>query len=310
MDKIDYYAHKIKYTLQLYRIEYLQKYYSNSKEPRIIQNKLTKKLTSLRMFPRDRFRKEPGEFLKVQKTKEDTSQIQLINLDDSLILNSAIMPIESRQDVDGEYLSEEGQVQNEQPEERKGTQSPELNSSQVCECECHSSIEQEVGTKLQKQGKRRFFNFPGKLSKILIPSPIIEIESSLVTPKEPSDENLPMIPYKLPQKLLGSIENLLSDKSLKDDVRRHSYTEGVTPFFFDPKPLLSNNETDDNNSLQEQSNREKEVWKTVLNDVSLSAARISTGGTPVNAEEFANLTSDFVDSKIYEDVISLYNYTD
>lgn len=46
------------------------------------------------------------------------------------------------------------------------------------------------------------------------------------------------------------------------------------------------------------------VWKSVLNDISLSAARISTGLSSNGAKEFSRLSSDFVDAKFKSDVFA------
>ncbi|CAH6721777.1 hypothetical protein CLIB1444_07S02212 [[Candida] jaroonii] len=279
------------------------------------------------MFPRDRYRSKQGEFLRIHKEEDGIggNEIQLINLDDSSIILSSVSnpdaPPEPREGMTREEIELRYRIQSQPLEPQQTLESHEshepfeLNTSGGCQCECHG-VGQEIDAKLQKPGKKRFFNFSERLTRILVPSPIIEIESALVTPQDQTenDENLPVnSPYKLPQKLLGSIENLLSEKPLKNDFRRHSYAEGTFPSIVNPnKAVYSNNGSDlmIYGSLREQSIKQKEVWKTVLNDISLSAARLSTGGTPVNAEEFSNLTSDFVNSKIYEDVISMYNYTD
>lgn len=60
---------------------------------------------------------------------------------------------------------------------------------------------------------------------------------------------------------------------------------------------------------------EENVWKKVLNDVSLSAARLSTGSLPTSRHDFENLTSDFINTKSKDAFADCWdqakhNYTD
>lgn len=47
----------------------------------------------------------------------------------------------------------------------------------------------------------------------------------------------------------------------------------------------------------DDSDKKNGIWKTVLNDISLSAARVSTGDVPKSSHHFQNLSSDFIDAK-------------
>lgn len=86
MESIEYYAHKARYNYSYLKAEYLRKYYSDNKNPRIIPSKLTDKLISLRTFPVDKYLIKPGQFLSthphtVNSAPDDLDQSDLEELE-------------------------------------------------------------------------------------------------------------------------------------------------------------------------------------------------------------------------------------
>lgn len=160
---------------------------------------------------------------------------------------------------------------------------PEELQSEECSCACHSpiSFKQRVKLKLIRLRPERVKELPQEEDTELEPFPVLRQMPCLL----PSPPRI---------------------------------TTGATfqPVLSKPNQCLNNS----NCQCTKCCKSEENVWKKVLNDVSLSAARLSTGSLPTSRHDFENLTSDFIDAKSkdafadcwnqakhnYSDIILLY----
>lgn len=296
MDNVEYYLHKARYKFNYIKADYLQRYYSNSKNPRIIQSKITDRLLSLRTCPKDKFFVKPGEFLSVEPKPVFSGPGQAHLL--SLAANGS-----SASENDPKNLKK---IPGDNSGFEEYTPMPKVPNLVVsCSCECHDvkrltadfQNENQNAAKLVKAAKitdtpkSKWWSFVDtkkkRLSEIPLiptPSPAIEIHSASGGYKDDMIEMINRDPSNQPQE--NNEQELLQEEEQEDQenqqqqlqpLRRYSYTEGKPP----------------------------DVWKTVINDISLSAARVSTGGSAKSHSDFTNLKSDLT---IADDLISMYNY--
>lgn len=306
-----YWSHEIKYKYSVYKTEFLQRYYSNSKEPRVIQTKLSERLLSLRIFPHDKYKIRPGEFLRTERRTISAPS----DLEPTIRGNSNVL------DLQGKFKFE----------------------NLPCSCECHTenngrddekvSHTNDDEIKIESTKPRGLFKYFGKKTLTQIFSPIIEIGSAdieeLYVDKDSNLHNIQLSNNDISQDInnliditcdsdgenvdqeneeideLTAISNHINNPPINEtfnysDInlhqipgnRKYSYAEGIRPNISAPKSVADNH-------------RNKDVWKSVLNEVSLSAALISTGGSPVSHNEFTNLKADFIDARSNKDIVSL-----
>lgn len=296
MENIEYYIRKLRFKYHYIKANYLQRYYSNSKNPRIVQAKVTDRLLSLRTCPNDKYMLKPGEFLALEpkcltihSAPDNLESYRRLDIDRDSNQHSEIVTEvfsnntpASEKNLKKEYLdSEESELQ------------PFLSNGEhlraSCSCDCHQSHNQLLNintsatacnqvaknAKLTKIGKwLNFMDYSKKrLSEIpLTSSPVIEINSAS-SPETTPDMNNQIQMIDNTKEMDTAKENdqreLVSERPNK---RRYSYTEG-TSITTTAKPLLA-----------------PQAWRPVINEFSLSAARLSTGSTDTL------------------EVISMYNY--
>lgn len=83
----------------------------------------------------------------------------------------------------------------------------------------------------------------------------------------------------------------------KISVSSSSHTDSISNGNTETHNCISLGECNCIKCLDKRNNNKGEVWKKVFNEVSLSAARVSSGSTPTPRHDFENLTSDFTDVK-------------
>lgn len=220
--------HRIRYRFDYMIMDYKQKYYTNSNNPRVIHTKLKDEiLTSLRTFPHDKYKIKPGEFLSLEpKTVGHGSAMAFPDFEDDDIF----LPLPGRATAVSEDFLPIEQFKENQPVEKK------------------------------RRFRDKFKRDVPELS-FVPPVPISEdISNGFKSP--------PIPPRMSP---IGRINSTASKMSSSSSILNH----------------------------------EDHVWKAVFNDISLSAARVSTGQAFNKAYEFHNLSSDFIDAKFISKVKNL-----
>lgn len=259
----------VRYKIDYYLIDARQRYYSNSRNPRVIQTKLQNQtLMSLRTCPHDKYLLNPGEFLTLGRKEDEDND-----------LNSFVDLYNGKSEGEGTEVNEtqiyetpigkETQMENEaQIEDEAQNENTKLVDLDQCSCDCHGSHIQTSPQTLVSRASRLKRRFKRKSPE---PKPFMA-EPTIVEQLATADFQ----PEPLEHKTAAEI-------SLK--------ILGRFPFTGTKAP-------------QAQSCRcakcvdEKKVWRTVLNDVSLSAARLSTGSDgPTSREDYENLSCDFIESK-------------
>ncbi|CAH2351835.1 hypothetical protein CLIB1423_04S07030 [[Candida] railenensis] len=283
----------LRYHINYAKIDYIQRYYSTSHNPRVIQARIgNEQLLSLRTYPQDEYLVKPGQFLVLEKRckmedlrnelmkfqsagPESSSKLPPFNNDDFLNFSR----LSSFQEGEEEQEDQENQEEELISIQEKETDNIEIgniiDSDQEVRVEVHSSAEdkEELPKKSLKQRLKSFKTcYSGMHSssllqsgQMLIPSPILEtLSGAQLVAKEKEQEDA------------GKIEEDAREDQCKN--RRESEIP--------PSSVCS-----------KQSNG-SEVWKNVLNDISLSAARVSIGYPPKSKQHFKNLSSDFIDAEM------------
>lgn len=240
-----------RYKLDYYLIEFRRKYYSNSRNPRVIQAKLKDQIIlSLRTCPHDKYLVKQDEYLTLAEVGHE--------LDPELGHHSVGSVVEM-------YLAE--------------TENPLLDLSD------HSPGEED-----DPQTAAELFTPITPATQITSPTPGSEnrTESGLEEPNS------------------GSEELKKHEEKTKPSLPDIQKVWAKLPFTSSRQTLKCKNAelTATNESVEAQDTSKwgkptegKMVWKTVLNDVSLSAARLSTGSDGGSKEDYESLTGDFIDSR-------------
>lgn len=256
MDNIGYYAKRVRNRVAYIRADCTQKYYSTSKNPRVVQTRLNH-VASLRTC-QEKYDIEPGEFLALDRDERQRKA----------------------------YDRETRVIESAPPRLAEAEMIPNANG---CKCECHQSVD----CNRPERTKKSWFGFKHKDSEPAIDQPSIEINSALVAQdtqdlielhQQLQENNKHTIPE------ISWIKTPLSpgkDSPYKRLLRQYSFAEGTR---------LSSSESN-------------QVWKSVLNDVSLSAARISTGAPATSKTYLEPISADFTREDWY-DLISYYAYSE
>ncbi|WEJ92621.1 hypothetical protein PSN45_000074 [Yamadazyma tenuis] len=272
MDNLQYYFKRARGKVEYLRADYTQKYYSNSRDPRVIHTKLNDSLVSLRPCPEDKYLIKPGEFLTLgpkqpgpETSDHVTHKQQVLELEES-------QPLESSHDL--------------------------ISFTQMCTCECHlqTSAETSLIENSPKQGKRHGWlktlsgiSFKRMTEIPIALSPLSEESSTeiIMINNDQGDSGMPQTSLN-PTQVQGDANAVSCKKnSLYGEIlRRYSFAEGTR--------LSSISSLEHRDACASGSeNQVFPAWKHVINDVSLSAARISTGSTPTASRNTPNLTADF-----------------
>lgn len=318
-DKLKEFRYKLEYALASYK----QRYYSNDTNPRVIQTKL-KNLTliSLRTCPNDKYIIKQGEFLalekKVNSESHDTSN--LIDLESPM--NLKIKNMSARNSLfkgfdDSVYLEHtaptfEGDAKNlRRVQSFADTKSLRNSHDNIKATDNIKGTEGSIQILTSEEGayreagrrhsfKRKIIDgmyHKRKSGTPMIPSPIPQVNSATTDNEEisKSEQNHPLL-----NTTIGDIEaqetpivrKITSSRKLiafNGGSRVQSLVSRISTASVHSSINHDAVSRNDQNCLK--------AWKTILNDVSLSAARVSIGHTPRKSNDFKNLTSDFVECK-------------
>lgn len=348
MDFMNQMYHDLKFHVNHFIVGYRQKYYSMDNNPRVIHTKLeNQQLLSLRTFPNDKQlisksqhflhlnkqldqeNEEPGNLLPASSSSSSSSST--INSLDNVVKreliafenyknvtfrthNSLILKKNYSEPnlVDGYFLSfrldlemsgsssegdaagneeaqdkgvikgrgreeEQQQVVSDQPLISLETETPGITDctpSIPCTCQCHTfekpAMESTISlTRKSNHVKDKLYNF---------------VMNSL--PRVSSNNN--------------NNSNNNDDTCDSNDIKVKEETH-VAP----PVPQQAENSIDEIMSMKQDNNK---IWKLVLNDISLSAARLSTGSGTIPMVNNQNIRGDFIDARIMnnenEDIFS------
>ncbi|KAG7660926.1 uncharacterized protein J8A68_005601 [[Candida] subhashii] len=311
--------HDIRFNVDHFIVGYRQRYYSLNKNPRVIQTKLhNQQLISLRTFPRDKYIVEPTGFLSLGNENandsgndeiEETASFtvydidELISFDESCVSipipdyenNNSSREIQGPDCLKGDRLislgnfPEEQEFQEEELVEEEGCHLPAIYPVQdpPCSCSCHKisvvPIPKEDNSR-KIRVKDRFIKF-------------VRSNINKVASKESdsgSNEQEPSIEI-----VLDEAESLDRDQ----EVPANKISQIVSNFSFltsrgDSTIGVQDEEIEENDREEEQEEvKTEKVWKLVLNDVSLSAARLSTGNAAHSIVSSHNIRGDFIDAK-------------
>lgn len=277
----------LRYHINYAKIDYIQRYYSTSHNPRVIQARIgNEQLLSLRTYPQDEYLVKPGQFLVLEKrSKIEDLRNELINFQSAAPGSSSkLQPFNNDDFLNFSRLSsfQEGEEGQEQELQHKEEQSMSLLEKEAENNEFGNGIDSEeipVESKEalpKKSLKQRLKSFKTcyqgmhlllllLLSQLQIPSPILETLSGaqLITKEKEQDK----------------------ERKNEEEAREIQYKN------------RREEEIPPGSVCSKQSNG-SEVWKSVLNDISLSAARVSIGYPPKLKQHFKNLSSDFIDAEM------------
>lgn len=326
MDLMNQVYHDLKFHINHFIVRYKQKYYSMDNNPRVIHTKLeNQQLLSLRTFPNDRHLFDNGQhFLHLTKEPENQNEVLKESPPQSMSLpspsssltksfenvakrdftafenyknvtfrthNSLILKKNYSQPnlVDGYFLSfrldlemsgssSDADGQEEESREAEGnndpvdtsepaligfeTNTPEISdftASTPCTCQCHTP-EKSIPESTISSTKRTN-HVKDKLYNFVMNS-------------------LPRVTTSTNEMALEKNEVIAATKEIGNKV-----------------PILQkpDNSIDEIMSIKQDNNR---IWKLVLNDISLSAARLSTGSSNIPMVNNQNIRGDFIDTKI------------
>lgn len=241
-----YHAYRrVRYKIDYHLIELRRKYYSNSRNPRVIHSKLKDGiLTTLRTCPRDKYLTKPGEFLSIEGEEhediDDLVDMYLADPEDQLVdLQDTRSLAEDENKASADIFSAQS------PTTQNTPASPQNDSDQL---------------KSGELDKSEYTEPKGLPSK----------SKSSMSDLQKVWAKLPFTPSRMHTFINKSTSTTVTSKS----VGAHQLSKSGACVGDDRK-----------------------VWKTVLNDVSLSAARLSTGSDVASRDEFERLSGDFTDYK-------------
>lgn len=230
-------------------IELRRKYYSNSRNPRVIHTKLKdQRLTTLRTCPHDKYFVKPGEYLTIEEETEAYEELDSL-VDFYLSSNQDLLvDLEDKKSVD------EDEEDHKVPAELFSATSPatQLSTGSLD----GDNLKASASTSKDQSGDLEAKTAPLKLRG--------------------NRQDMQRVWAKLH---LGAIPNLMGKSASSSGTSEA--VEGNKSSYNCPQCFHEG----------------KVVWKTVFNDVSLSAARLSTGSDGTSKEDYENLSSDFIDSK-------------
>ncbi|KAK6462054.1 hypothetical protein DFJ63DRAFT_313205 [Scheffersomyces coipomensis] len=326
----------IRYKIDYYYVDYKQRYYSTNRNPRIIQTKLqNKQLISLRTFPKDKYFTKPGEYLMLEPKSCDVHELPLSSSSPLEPINEIAGDVVSFLSFDETFIQSHNRKNrkvgvslpttdiriNSVPDLMFSSKNNAHHKPSTCICECHENnvspleslelvksnpkeLKQPKSSKVRERFKR-YIRIPSKSTHPLpLNDPPSNIDSNIHVPieldvgmgmgldKEKNQDNNPLL-LKLadsPIKLSSSSSSspLISPQQQFYSLVSKLSSSSLLPFGNDSSELK------DTSTIMPKSPK---VWKTVLNEVSLSAARISTGSTPSHLIDSRKVSADFIDAK-------------
>lgn len=246
---------RARYKVDYHLIELRRKYYSNSRNPRVIHSKLkTGILTTLRTCPNDKYLAKPGEYLSIEGEESDPqSDPQSEPIDDlvDLYLEEPEEPL-----VDLEDIASATDDENRPSAEIMSADTPATQVSPISNDEFALGSKSDLNLHLDKMAAT-------------------PVKTGSPAKSRPSMSDLQRVWSRLPftqYKLQSIMKRNASATATTESVEAYQITKCAQ-------------------------SEDRRVWKTVLNDVSLSAARLSTGSDVGSKDEFENLSGDFTDYK-------------
>ncbi|CCE86332.1 Piso0_004815 [Millerozyma farinosa CBS 7064] len=319
-DKFKEFRYKLEYAFASYK----QRYYSNDTNPRVIQTKLKNStLISLRTCPNDKYIIKQGEFLALEKKTKNESHDTSNLIDLESPMNMKIKNMSARNSLfkgfdDSVYLEHtaptfESDAKNiRRVQSFADTKSLRNDHDNIKTTDTNKGTEEPIQILSSGEGadrdtgrrhsfKRKIIDGMHRKRKSgtpMIPSPIPEVNSAATNNEENSkseQQNHPVL-----NTTLGEIE-----AQETPIVRRINSSRKLMAFNGGSRvqSLVSRISTASVHSsvnydaVSRNDQNCSKAWKTILNDVSLSAARVSIGHTPRKSNDFKNLTSDFVECK-------------
>ncbi|CUM50502.1 unnamed protein product [Debaryomyces tyrocola] len=319
MHSLQYTFHDLRYKVEYYKTRYKQRYYSNDRNPRVIQTKLkNQRLLSLRTQPHDKYFIKPGEFLALVPKKLDRNINQIIEVDTSRYLKALFL---KQRDLfkgyDDNALTEKSysgfhMEQNKYGNIRSYSGSVYLNTSFT---DIPNTFKHNTNTASQRTSlvsilspaqSNSFVDIESNRQHLLCTSrstsPLIDLNS--IT----SDINgIPFINPSsnyLNRSITSSDDNLIDFENVKV---LPIGTSGILSFGSKMQNLSLKRNTSLNNDKRRT--RVQNSWKLVLNAISLSAAKVSVGLSPKTCHDFENLTPDFINAKSAENKTSIASGT-
>ncbi|KAL6451661.1 hypothetical protein SBY92_002967 [Candida maltosa Xu316] len=278
MDFMNSMFHDLKFHVNHFIVGYKQRYYSMDNNPRVIQTKLqNQQLLSLRTFPNDKHLIDDGQpFLHI--TKESSSSSPLDNIierdlehyKNTTFKHSTVLKKSYSEPnlVDGYFSSFRLQLDLSSDDEEDDVEFPERNS--------------------------------------LVSEDLIENSSS--PPSGPCTCHCHSIENNTPDCLVSKKNYHVKEKFNLSKVTSHGNNEPTTIEMIasvspqqitSPQIELTENNIDEIiSSPNNNNNNNNKIWKLVLNDISLSAARLSTGSSSIPIVTNQNIRGDFIDAKI------------
>lgn len=305
MHSIQYTLHDLRYKVEYYKARYKQRYYSNDRNPRVIQTKLqNQRLLSLRTQPHDKYFIKPGEFLALVPKKLDRNVNQIIEVDTSRYLKSQFL---KQRDLfkgyDDNALTENSYsgFHMEQDKYRNirsysGSlclHTPTINIQDTKLTEHHRSLLSLLGPFDPNSLGYDLSNTQQAFEPSWNASPLIDLNSISSDMNNTPLAN-PSSNY-LDRTASSSSSNLFDFENIK-----------VSPIGTSAIPSIAskmqNFTSRHNYCFNTENNRTKvqNSWKFVLNAISLSAAKVSVGLSPKTIHDFENLTPDFINAKSAE----------
>lgn len=307
MSQVEFYIKRAKRRVDYMRVDFLQKYYSNTHDPKIIQSKLSDNITSLRTCPLHPYT-QPEIFLKLSNSDEEEISkqhkqlvlqyeqglegLQQMSLDENLPLLevNSCAPSDSQPDN-----SDNPQTENFTKPLEKG------DDKNSCDCLCHKQQSEPPTSPIldveEKKKKRSWFEFAALTRPRFGEIPFFpHLQSS---PKEYSP--IQLIDRDFSNQEESSKEINSPDLQIPSDVFKHELIKSYSSenlkrphsVLFRTPSVIPSAPVGPLSSLG--SLKKSFAWKKVYSNISLSAARVSAGGTPISREQLPKITSDFTD---------------
>ncbi|CUM47588.1 uncharacterized protein AC631_05169 [Debaryomyces fabryi] len=310
MHSIQYTFHDLRYKVEYYKTRYKQRYYSNDRNPRVIQTKLkNQRLLSLRTQPHDKYFIKPGEFLALVPKKLDRNVNQIIEVDTSRYLKSQFLKqrdlfkgyddnaltensysgFHMEQDKYRNIRSYSGSLRLYTPT----TDIPDTYKHNTKLANHQRSLLSLLDTVEPNSLEYIYSNGQHGFDPSWNASPLIDLNSISSDINETPLANHSS--HYLDRTATSSSSNLFDFENVK-----------VSPIGTSGIPSIAskmqNSSSRRNCSINTDNHRTRvqNSWKLVLNAISLSAAKVSVGLSPKSIHDFENLTPDFINAKSAE----------
>lgn len=257
----------LQYHIDYAKINYRQRYYSTSRNPRVIQARIgNEPLLSLRTYPLDLYIVKPGEFLALErKCKRSKGKILQPSAEDPFLNFSRLNSLEESRELPVEASGSGDVTQSE---------SPKLGLK-----------DRFRSFKGRYQSLHLLKNNPLKLDAAApshdLPSPILEtVNGDMAMWNQQIDNGGPQPPQLPPRRPVRCASDTMKQSlCVRPDTSRANWVR--------------------RKSSGSRRSNESAVWKSVLNDISLSAARVTAGHQPKCNSAYRVLSCDFINVEAY-----------